>query len=101
MPPDELHLQPTKEEVMKPDYISFVSPVQRRLYVFTIEAKAPKKEGRSDSGTSDLVKLGKEMKKCIDAMVKAGVDDPVCGGLLVQGYRLQKMLVRSPEKIAS
>lgn len=51
--------------------------------LFAVELKQP--GSRCPGPYTDLVKLGKEMKLMLDALVLAGVRDPVVCGLLIKG----------------
>ncbi|KAG2224739.1 hypothetical protein INT45_009054 [Circinella minor] len=64
-------------------------------YEFTvveIKAKASNKD------ESDMVRIGKELKICIDKLANAGVIDPVAVGIIIRGSRIQffKMLLDGP-----
>ena len=47
-----------------------------------IKAKASNKD------ESDMVRIGKELKICIDKLVNAGVVDPVTVGIIIRGMHV-------------
>ncbi|KAI7848476.1 hypothetical protein BDC45DRAFT_314865 [Circinella umbellata] len=66
-----------------------------RNYEFTVvEIKAK----GSNTDESDMVRIGKELKICIDKLATAGVTDPVAVGIIVRESRIQffKMLLDGP-----
>ncbi|CAO3588587.1 unnamed protein product [Absidia cylindrospora] len=57
------------------------------LYEFDLLAVEVKSIGKSSSGQpqSDLIKLGKEMKRMAGWLVDTGIDKFVVGGMLIEG----------------
>ncbi|KAF7724813.1 hypothetical protein EC973_000697 [Apophysomyces ossiformis] len=71
------------DEEFEPDFTSYVDVHGRRFDLFCVEVKKP--GGRNGGPYTDLVKLGKEMKLMLDALIKSEVPNPKVCGLLVNG----------------
>lgn len=78
-------LDAVKQESFRTDYVVFVAPIQRSVALMTVEVKAPGSEKRSENGSNDFIKLGKEMKAMVDTLIALDVAQPVVCGLLVEG----------------
>jgi hypothetical protein len=64
------------------DYVgSYQAPTGHAYDVLTVEIKPPKK-------SSDLVKVGKEMKVMIDDLVDLGIETPTVAGALLEGFTM-------------
>lgn len=61
--------------------------------IITVEVKAPTRSSEAQL-ESDFVKLGKEMKDMVDALLDYGVQDPLVGGILVKGYSVTTYTLR-------
>jgi hypothetical protein len=70
------------------DYVgSYQAPTGHTYDVLTVEIKPPKKSSESQL-ESDLVKVGKEMKDMIDALVDLGIETPTVAGALLEDFTM-------------
>lgn len=63
------------------------------------EVKTPSKANGSNTGESDLVKIGKEMVWMLNALIREGVEEPVVCGVLLKGLNMKtfKMNLQYPQ----
>ncbi|KAI8139785.1 hypothetical protein BJV82DRAFT_626136 [Fennellomyces sp. T-0311] len=71
------------------DYIgSHTTTTGAKYDLLVVEVKPPAKSSRNQL-QSDFVKLGKEMKDIIDALIDFGVEAPCACGILVEGFAVK------------
>lgn len=68
----------------KPYYVLFITQQSHRLNLTCAEAKSP--SNCAVFPKSGLVKTGQEMRWMFNKLVRAGVQNPVVGGILISGY---------------
>lgn len=83
----------------KPDFVIFVNHSQDRYDVGVSEIKSPHRKGVNTIVESDQVKIGKEMASMINYLVMEGVNHPVVGVILLEGYKMKtyKMDLQYPK----
>ncbi|KAI9005453.1 hypothetical protein CLU79DRAFT_781547 [Phycomyces nitens] len=75
-----------EQSPFKPDYAVFVKQRSLRLDLLCAEAKSP--VNTAVFPKSDLVKIAQEMKWMLNKLVREGVEAPVVGGVLVNGFTI-------------
>ncbi|CAG8505822.1 17277_t:CDS:2, partial [Dentiscutata heterogama] len=73
-------------EGREPDFAVYTSANREKENLLIVEIKPLKSASSNKDMLNDLVKIGNELKDCIDKMIDDGIDDnvPVCG-ILVEG----------------
>jgi hypothetical protein len=68
----------------QPDYVAYVKTrLDLKYDIFVAEVKKP--YAKANQLESDLVKVGKQMKKMIDCLLDLDIEQPIVCGLVIEG----------------